>query len=203
MYYVDRACYKVTMNTRVRVKQYSLPFSTMETIKGEIKEMIDLDIVEPSESQYCSLVLIVKKKNNGNRFCIDFRALNQVTVLDAEPMPNMEDIFTKIAGHKYLSKLTLTRGYWQVPLTKNVSKYTAFQTPLGLLQFKVLPFGLVTAQACCSKLMRKLLKGMSNIDIFVDYVIIFTSTWEQHLQVLDQLLMHLRDVYLTMKLPNV
>ena len=118
MYYVDRACYKVTMNTRVRVKQYSLPFSTMETIKGEIKEMIDLDIVEPWESPYCSLVLNVKKKDNGNRFGIDFRALNKVTVFDAEPMPNMEEIFAKIAGHKYVSK--------------NARRYTAFQTPLGL-----------------------------------------------------------------------
>ena len=62
-----------------------------------------------------------------------------------------------------------------MPLTKNARKYTAFQTPLGLLQFKVLPFGLVTAQACCSKLMRKLLKGLSNIDNFVDDIIIFTS----------------------------
>ena len=137
MYYVDRACYKVTMNTRVRVKQYPLPFSTMETIKGEINEMIDLDIVEPSESPYCSLVLIVKKKDNGNRFCIDFRALNKVTVFDAEPMPNNGEIFTKKVGHKYISKLDRTRVYLQVPLNKNARKYTAFQTPLGLLQFKV------------------------------------------------------------------
>ena len=62
-----------------------------------------------------------------------------------------------------------------MPLTKTARKYTAFQTPLGLLQFKVLPFGLVTAQACCSKLMKALLKGMSNIDNFVDNIIISVS----------------------------
>ena len=68
---------KSTTDTPVRVQQkYPLPFSTMETIKGEIKEMIDLDIVEPSDSPNCSPVLIVKKKDNSNRFCIDFRALN-------------------------------------------------------------------------------------------------------------------------------
>ena len=120
-------------------------------------------------------------------------------MFDAEPMPNMEEIFTKIAGHKYISKLDLTGGYRQVHLTKNARKYTAFQTPLGLLQFKVLPFGLVTAQACCSKLMRKLLKDITNTDNFVDDIIIFTSTWEQHLQVLEQLLMRLRDANLTVK----
>ena len=87
----------------------------------------------------------------------------------------MEEIFTKKAGQKYISKLDLTPGYWQVPMTKNARKYTTFQTPLGLFQFKVIPLGLVTAQACCSKLTKKLLKGMSNIDNFVDYII-FTST---------------------------
>ena len=76
--------------------------------------MIDLDIVEPSDSSYYSSVLIVKKKDNSNRFCIDFRALNKVTVFDAEPMPKMDKIFTKIAGHKYISKFDLTREYLQV-----------------------------------------------------------------------------------------
>ena len=78
-------------------------------------------------------------------------------------------------------------------ISKNARKYTAFQTPFRLLQFTVLLFELVTAQACCSELMRKLLKGKSNIDNFVDVIIISTSTWEQHLQVLEQLLMSLRD----------
>ena len=107
---------KLTTDTTIRVKQYPLPFSTMETIKDEIKEMIDLDIDEPSDSPYYSPVLVVKKKDNSNGFCIDIRVLNKVAVVDAEPMPNMEEIFTKIAGHKYISKLDLTRGYWQVRL---------------------------------------------------------------------------------------
>ena len=67
---------RLTMDTPVRVKQYPLLFRTMETINGEIKEMIDLDIVESSDSRYCSRVLSVKKKDNSNRFCINFRALN-------------------------------------------------------------------------------------------------------------------------------
>ena len=90
---------KLTTDTPVRVKQYPLPFNMMEAAKDEVRDMINLDIVEPSESPYCSPVLIVKKKDNTNRFCIDFRTLNKITVFDAEPMPNMEEIFTKIAGH--------------------------------------------------------------------------------------------------------
>ena len=83
----------------------------MEAAKDEIRDMIDLGIVEPSVSPYCSPVLIIKKKDNTNRFCIDFHTLNKVTVFDAKPMPNMEEIFTKKAGHKYISKLDLTKGY--------------------------------------------------------------------------------------------
>ena len=83
----------------------------MEAAKDEIRDMIDLGIVEPPVSPYCSPVFIIKKKDNTNRFCIDFHTLNNVTVFDAKPMPNMEEIFTKIAGHKYISKLDLTKGY--------------------------------------------------------------------------------------------
>ena len=103
---------KLTTDAPVRVKQYPLSFNMMEAAKDEIKDMIDLGIVEPSVGPYCSPVLIVKKKDNTNRFCIDFRTLNKVTVLDAEPMPNMEEILTKLPGHKYISKLDLTKGYW-------------------------------------------------------------------------------------------
>ena len=100
---------KLTTDTPVRVKQYPLPFNMMEAAKDDVRDMINLDIVDPSESPYCSPVFIVKRKDNTNRFCIDFRTLNKVTVFDAEPMPNMEEIFTKIADHKYISKLDLTR----------------------------------------------------------------------------------------------
>ena len=110
---------KLTTNKPVRVKQYPLPFNMIAAAKYEVRDMINLGIVEPSESPYCSPALIVKKKDSKNRFCIDFRTLNKVTVFDAKPMPNMEEIFTKIAGHKYLPKLDLTKGYWQIPLTKN------------------------------------------------------------------------------------
>ena len=86
------------------------------------------DIVESSDSLYCSPVLIVKKKDKSNRFCIYFCALNTVTVFDAEPMPNMEEIFTKIAGYNYISKLDLTRGYWQVAsliMPRNILRFSS------------------------------------------------------------------------------
>lgn len=75
----------------------------------EVRNMLDLGVIEKSESPYCSPVVIVKKKDLSNRFCIDFHALNKITVFDAEPMPSMEAIFAKLAGHKFISKLDLSK----------------------------------------------------------------------------------------------
>ena len=102
---------KLTTDTPVRVKQYPLPFSMLETVGDEVRSMIDLGVVERSDSPYCSPVVIVKKKDNTNRFYIDFRVLNKITVFDAEPMPSMEQIFSKLAGCKFISKLDLSKGY--------------------------------------------------------------------------------------------
>ena len=114
-------------------------------------------------------------------------------------MPSMEQTFSKLAGYKFISKLDLSKCYWQIPLSKNSKKYTAFQTPLWFFQFTVLPFGLVTAQASCSRLMRKLLQNLQNVDNLVDDIIIFTLTWEQHLKVLMNLFRRLREAKLTVK----
>ena len=102
---------KLTTDTPVRVKRYPLPFSMLETVGDEVRSMIYLGFVERSDSPYCSPVVIVKKKDNSNRFCIDFRVLNKITVFDAEPMPSMEQIFSKLAGYKFISKLDLSKGY--------------------------------------------------------------------------------------------
>ena len=190
---------KLTTDTPVRVKQYPLPYIMLETVGDEVRSMTDLGVVERFDSLYCSPVVIVKKKDNSNRFCIDFRVLNKITVIDAEPMPSMEQIFSELAGYKFILKLDLSKGYWQIPLSENSKKYTAFQTPLGLFQFTVLPFGLVTAQASCIRLMGKLLQNRQNVDNFVDDIIIFTLTWEQHLEVLINLLRRLREANLTVK----
>ena len=93
----------------MRVKQYPLPFSMLETVGDEVRSMIDLGIVERSDSPYCSPVAIVKKKDSSNSFCKDFRILNKIAVFYAEPMPSMEQIFSKLAGYKFISNLTFQK----------------------------------------------------------------------------------------------
>ncbi|XP_060062936.1 uncharacterized protein LOC132543450 [Ylistrum balloti] len=181
----------------VHVKPYQLPYNTKEVIGEEVKKMLEMGVIEPSTSPYSAPVVLIKKKDGTNRFCIDFRRLNRVTIFDAEPMPNTEDIFTRVAGAKFFSKLDLSKGYWQVPLSLEAKQMTAFSTPQGLFQFKVMPFGLMNAPATFSRLMRKLLHGMEHVDNFIDDILIYTSTWEEHLEVLRELFRRLRRAGLT------
>ncbi|XP_021369220.1 uncharacterized protein LOC110460569, partial [Mizuhopecten yessoensis] len=134
----------------------------------------------------------VKKKDGTNRFCIDFRQLNRVTIFDAEPMPNTEDMFSRLGGFRYFSKLDLTKGYWQVPMAETAKEKTAFITPVGLFQFRVMPFGLVNAPATFCRLMRKVLDGLRNVDSFVDDILIYTHSFEEHMYVLKDLFRRLR-----------
>ncbi|KAL3861557.1 hypothetical protein ACJMK2_007585 [Sinanodonta woodiana] len=109
----------------------------------------------------------------------------------------MEGLFSKLAGHQYISKIDLTKGYWQVPIAAKSRALTAFATPNGLYQFKVMPFGLVNAGASCARLMRKLLKGMNNVVSFVDDILVYTHTWEEHVRILVDLFERLRKANLT------
>lgn len=100
---------KITTDTPIKLKPYPIPFSIKETVIDEVRKMIDMGIIERSESPYSSPIVIVKKKDKTNRFCIDLRSLNKHTVFDAELMPNSEDMFSKLAGHKYISRIDLSK----------------------------------------------------------------------------------------------
>ena len=124
-----------------RTKSRPIPYTMLDTVNEEVSKMLDLNIIEPSKSPFCSPIVIVKKKDGSNRFCIDFRALNNHTVFDAEPMPITDEIHV-LATNKIFSKLDLSKGYWQVPLTESSKPLTAFQSPKGLFQFRLCLLGL-------------------------------------------------------------
>lgn len=84
-----------------------------ERINREVSEKLKINIVEPSESTFCSPVFIVPKKNGTNRFCVDKKLLNSHTFFDCEPMSDSDEMFLKLAGYKFFSKIDLSKGYWQ------------------------------------------------------------------------------------------
>ena len=183
----------------LRMKPYPLPHSLRNTVKKEVQDMLNMNIIEQSESPYSSPVVLVSKKDGSTRFCIDFRRLNKITQFDAEPMPDSEEIFVKLSKDNFFTKIDLTKGYWQIPVRPDDRPKTAFRTPDGLYQFRMMPFGLVNAPATFSRLMRSLLRGINHVDNYIDDILIHTPSFEEHIQTLNEVLKRLRMAGLTAK----
>ena len=189
----------LTTDVPVHRKQYPLPFASIEILEMEVRDMIELGVIEPSQSPYCAPVVLVAKKDQSMRLCIDFRDLNKITVLDSEPIPDMEVLFTKIAKAKYFTKIDLSKGYWQIFVNPKDRHKTAFQTPLGLFQWVRMPFGLVTAPATFARMMRMLkLEQFSSVNFFDD-ILVASLTWEEHLHHVECVLKCLLDHGLTVR----
>ena len=196
----DRIQHDIRLTSEpIRTKGYFIPYKTRSVMETEIQDRLDLGVIEPSISPYSSPIVLVPKKDGSVRFCIDFRKLNKVTEFDEEPMPNMEEIINRMSGHKYYTKMDLSKGYWQVGLTERSKPLTAFETPRGLFQFRTMPFGLVNSGASFCRLMRIILSNLPNVDSFVDDMWIFIETWKDHMTSLRQVLDRLRSAKLTAK----
>ena len=90
---------KTNSEQPIRSKSYAVPFSMRDVVDDEVRKMLELGIIESSDSPYCSPVVLVRKKDNSFRFCVDFRAINACSQFATEPMPNAEDIFSNLAKH--------------------------------------------------------------------------------------------------------
>lgn len=160
--------------------------------------MLSLGIIEASKSEWCHPVVLVPKKDGSIRFCIDFRYLNAISQFDSYPTPRIDDMVERLGKARYLTTIDLCKGYWQVPLTERSKELTAFRTPWGLFQFKVMPFGLHGAPATFQRLMDQVLSDMSDFAAaYLDDIVIFSSTWEEHLQHLEKVLGRLQSAGLT------
>ena len=134
--------------------------------------------------------------------CVDYRRLNAITEADAYPMPRMDDLIDSLGRAKYITTLDLAHGYWQVPVEEESRSRTAFATPFGLFQFRVLPFWLHGAPATIQRMMDHLLVGCTGYAAaYLDDVVIHSTSWEDHVHNIDSILRKLREAGLTIK-PN-
>ena len=186
----------LTSDEPVRAPPYKVPQALKETLEKEIDMMLRMGIIEQADSPYGHPVVMVKKPDGSNRFCIDFRRLNSVTVFNPEPIPDPKDLFASLAQSKFFSKLDMTKGYWQIPMRDSDKDKTAFLAPSGQYRFKYMPFGLVTAGAQFTKMMRSVLRDIPHVVHYIDDVLIHTQTWEEHVETLRKVLERLREVNL-------
>ena len=181
-------------------KPYCLPYALRSKVKEELQSMIESDIIEESNSPWAAPIVCVPKKDKTLRLCVDYRGLNSQTIFDPQPMPKIEEVINRLGKAKYLSKFDLTKGYWQIPLTEKAKEVSAFVTPFGHYQFKVLPFGMVNSAASFVRLIKKVLAGTEEFaDSFIDDIIIFSDSWNLHLVHIKSVLSLLRNAHLTAK----
>ncbi|XP_071943657.1 uncharacterized protein [Antedon mediterranea] len=132
------------------------PFK-MKILQNEIDYMIKNDIIEPSCSAWSSPCILVPKPDKSYRFCTDYRKVNAKSTTDSYPIPRIDDCIDRVGSAKFVSKFDLLKGYWQIPLTERAKEVSAFVTPMGLYQYKVMPFGLKNAPATFQRLRIKAL----------------------------------------------
>ena len=177
------------------------PFALRKKIEELVEEMLEQEVIEPSESPWASPIVLVKKKDGDVRFCVDYRRLNQMTKLDEFPLPRVDDTLDILNGSCYFSTLDLASGYWQVAMDPESKEKTAFATFAGLYQFRKMPFGLVNAPATFQRLMEVVLSGLARrvCVVYLDDVLVFGRTIEEHNANLAQVLERLRRAGLRLK----
>ena len=136
--------------------------------------MLENDIIEESNSSWSSPCILVPKPDLSFRFCTDFRKVNTVTKSDTYPLPRIDDCIDKLGQVKFVSTYDLLKGYWQVPLTPRAKEISAFVTPRGLYQYKVLPFGMKNAPGTFQRLMNHVISGLQNTEVYIDDIIVYT-----------------------------
>lgn len=174
----------------IRRRPYRVSSSERNIIEENVVDMLQRNIIRPSASPWSSPVVLVQKKDGSVRFCIDYRALNKITRKDVYPMPRIDDALDSLQGAEYFSSLDLRSGYWQIPMHESDKEKTAFATPDGLYEFNVMPFGLCNAPATFERMMDTVLRGLKwkTCLCYLDDIVIFSSTFSQHLQRLDEVL---------------
>ncbi|XP_069171090.1 uncharacterized protein [Procambarus clarkii] len=124
-------------------------------MRAEVKYLLDNDLAEVSNSDWGLPCLLVKKRDGTYRFCTDYRKVNAVTVADSFPIPRIDDCLDRIGSARYVSKIDLLKGYYQIPLSEEAKRISAFVTPNGLYQYKVVPFGKKNSGSCFQRVMNQ------------------------------------------------
>jgi len=184
-----------------QMRPYRVPDALKPDVDRQIRQLLDLGLIRPSNSPMASPIVCVAKKDGGVRIAVDYRYLNSFTVGDAYPMATIDDVLRKIGHACYISTFDAKSGYWQIPVAEESSWLTAFVTHDGLYEWLRMPFGLKNAGATFVRAVRTVLRPVQAFcDSYVDDMGVGSSDWRSHLGHVREFLMIMRKSGMTLNL---
>src|SRR3984893_10129646 len=183
---------------------YRMSVPELDELKKQLNDLLAKGQIRISKSPYRSPVLFVKKKDGTMRLCVDYRALNKMTIKNKYPLPRIDELMHRLLGAKCFSKIDLRSGYHQVRIAEEDIHKTAFSTRYGHYEFLVMPFGLTSAPATFMKLMNDIFRDILDeyVVVFIDDILIYSKNIEDHRKHVHTVLRRLRDHKLYAKLPK-
>ena len=178
---------------------YPIAMKHYEWVKNEIEKLLAAKVICTSQSSWSAPIIVVLKGDRGKHLVIDYRALNKVTRKFTWPMPKVEDIFSKLNGAIYFTTLDLCAGYHHIPLDKSSIPKTAFNSPFRKYEYVKVPFRLAQAPAYFQELMTGIPKDFPFAIAYLDDIIIFSKTQQEHLSHIHMVFEKLKSANLSMK----
>ncbi|XP_030594321.1 uncharacterized protein LOC115786334 [Archocentrus centrarchus] len=187
---------RVSDPTPFRERSRRLAPADIDDVRRHIQQLLAAGILKESRSPYASPIVVVRKKNGTIRICIDYRTLNSRTIPDQYTMPRIDDALDCLTGSRWFSVLDLRSGYYQIAMAEEDKEKTAFICPLGFYQFERMPQGITGAPATFQRLMEKAVGDMHllQVIVYLDDIIVFGKTLEEHEQRLLKVLDRLQEV---------
>lgn len=188
-------CNKLSDETPFKQRARPIHPNDVDAVRQHLQELLDSRIIRESESPFASPIVIVRKKNGSVRLCVDYQKLNLQTIKDAYALPKLEEAFSSLSGSKWFSVLDQKSGYYQVEMDETDKHKTVFVCPLGFWEFNRMPHGITNAPSTFQRLMERCVGDMNlkEVLVFIDDLIVFSSSLEEHEQRLRYVLQLLRD----------
>ncbi|KAI2655625.1 Transposon Ty3-I Gag-Pol polyprotein [Labeo rohita] len=190
----------VGQSTPIKQHTYRVNPCKHQVMREKVEYLVRNGFAVASQSPWSLPCILVPKSDGSLRFCTDFRKVNSATKADSIPIPRVEDCVDRVGSSRYVTKLDLLKGYWQVPSTPRASEISAFVTPDAFMQYTAMAFGMRNTPATFHRLMQTVLSEIENCEVYLDDVVVYSMSWEDHLSTLNSVLKRLAEASLTLNL---